>query len=217
VLAPSPVTLQAPGRALTVQDVAALRARRSELSNQLQSADGRRRRLSEQLDGSSGAARAGLEQRIMVLDQRIVQLESDIAETGRLLTESPTGLVASTTAARSFGGLTPQNVTTLGGAFTLFVLSPLAFAAARLMWKRASSPPAPRALVEAAARLGNLEQAVDAIAIEVERVSEGQRFVTRLLSEANGQAVPALGVGQPVAEPIRVGHEDAVRVPRRGT
>jgi hypothetical protein len=28
-----------------------------------------------------------------------------------------------------------------------------------------------------------LEQAVDAIAVEVERISEGQRFTTKLLSE----------------------------------
>ncbi len=33
------------------------------------------------------------------------------------------------------------------------------------------------------ARLERIEQAVDAIAIEMERVSEGQRFTTKLLSE----------------------------------
>lgn len=33
------------------------------------------------------------------------------------------------------------------------------------------------------ARLARLEQAVDAIALEIERISEGQRFTTRLLSE----------------------------------
>ncbi|HEX6628856.1 MAG TPA: hypothetical protein VF105_12950 [Gemmatimonadaceae bacterium] len=32
-------------------------------------------------------------------------------------------------------------------------------------------------------RLSRLEQAVDAIALEVERISEGQRFTTKLLSE----------------------------------
>jgi hypothetical protein len=31
--------------------------------------------------------------------------------------------------------------------------------------------------------LGQLQQAVDAIAVEVERLSEGQRFTTKLLSE----------------------------------
>jgi hypothetical protein len=35
----------------------------------------------------------------------------------------------------------------------------------------------------AADRLARLEQAVDAIALEIERISEGQRFTTRLLSE----------------------------------
>jgi hypothetical protein len=33
-------------------------------------------------------------------------------------------------------------------------------------------------------RLGHLQQAVDAIAIEVERLSEGQRFTTKLLAES---------------------------------
>jgi hypothetical protein len=33
------------------------------------------------------------------------------------------------------------------------------------------------------ARLSRLEHAVDAIALEVERISEGQRFTTKLLSE----------------------------------
>jgi hypothetical protein len=33
------------------------------------------------------------------------------------------------------------------------------------------------------ARLARIEQAVDAIAVEVERISEGQRFTTQLLSQ----------------------------------
>jgi hypothetical protein len=35
----------------------------------------------------------------------------------------------------------------------------------------------------AEARLARIEQAVEAIALEVERISEGQRFTTKLLSE----------------------------------
>jgi hypothetical protein len=37
-------------------------------------------------------------------------------------------------------------------------------------------------------RLARLEQAVDAIALEVERISEGQRFTTKLLSEQSRPA-----------------------------
>lgn len=47
---------------------------------------------------------------------------------------------------------------------------------------------------ELAARLDRMEQAMDAIAVEVERISEGQRFTTRLLSERTGDS-PALGKG----------------------
>lgn len=36
---------------------------------------------------------------------------------------------------------------------------------------------------ELASRLTNLEQSLDAIAVEVERVGEGQRFMTRLFTE----------------------------------
>ena len=35
------------------------------------------------------------------------------------------------------------------------------------------------------ARLARIEQSVDAIALEVERISEGQRFTTKLLSESS--------------------------------
>ncbi len=37
---------------------------------------------------------------------------------------------------------------------------------------------------ESAQRLARMEQAIDSIALEVERISEGQRFTTKLLSEA---------------------------------
>jgi len=171
-------------------DVRALRAKRTELSNQLESAAGRRSRLSSQLTGKEGADRAGIEARIGVLDKRIMQLETDIAETGRQLTTAPSALVTSD----AFdNGPNPNVIVPLGGAFMLFVLAPIAFAAARMMWKRtnrmtrAGSPALPD---ESARRLERLEQGVDAIAIEVERISEGQRFVTKLLSE--GHSTPAL-------------------------
>lgn len=38
-------------------------------------------------------------------------------------------------------------------------------------------------------RLSRIEQAVDAIAIEVERISEAQRFTTKLLADRNGAMV----------------------------
>lgn len=50
--------------------------------------------------------------------------------------------------------------------------------------RRLDSRPAAGALSpDATARLQRMEQAIDAIAVEVERISEGQRFTTKLLSE----------------------------------
>lgn len=46
------------------------------------------------------------------------------------------------------------------------------------------------------ARIERIEQAVDSIAIEMERVSEGQRFVTKLLSERAPSAAEKLPPGQ---------------------
>lgn len=42
---------------------------------------------------------------------------------------------------------------------------------------------------ESAQRLARIEQAIDAMALEVERISEGQRFVTRLLSDRVSERV----------------------------
>jgi hypothetical protein len=59
---------------------------------------------------------------------------------------------------------------------------PLARAFARRMDRRGETASAS----EIAPRLDRIEQAVEAIAIEVERVSEGQRFTTKAIAELRG-------------------------------
>lgn len=49
----------------------------------------------------------------------------------------------------------------------------------------------PQIPAEVANRLERIEQAVDAIAVEIERISEGQRFTTKLLSEVRTGALSA--------------------------
>jgi hypothetical protein len=44
------------------------------------------------------------------------------------------------------------------------------------------------AMDDIAQRLGRMEQAIDATAVEVERISEAQRFTTKLLVERGHQA-----------------------------
>jgi hypothetical protein len=53
---------------------------------------------------------------------------------------------------------------------------------------------------ELASRIVRIEQAVDSIAVEVERISEGQRFVTKLLAEPRHQ-IPERSSGRPAPEP----------------
>lgn len=61
---------------------------------------------------------------------------------------------------------------------------PLARAYARRMDRRIPGPD--RQSAEQAAQLQHIQTAVDAMAVEVERISENQRFVTRLLAEGGG-------------------------------
>jgi hypothetical protein len=44
---------------------------------------------------------------------------------------------------------------------------------------------------DVSARLERMEQSIDSIAVEVERISEGQRFTTKLLSDKAGPVPPA--------------------------
>ena len=182
---------------------------RGRLSDQLISASGRRQEIANALKTAQGADRAGLEQRLIQLDQRILQLEGDIAETGRILTAAPApgpfgpGFFTGTGVAPGpFDGLGPGNVTAISIVFTIFVLAPMALAAARLMWKRAVSPRAPAPSLDSIHRLERVEQAIDSVAVEVERISEGQRFVTRILTE--GPAHSPLSAGQRKPEPLGI-------------
>jgi hypothetical protein len=165
-------------------DVLALKAQRSELSDQLQSAARRRSSTAEQLSTASPVEKPGLEARLKVLDARIVQIESEIDRTGQLIAQAP-GRLLSTAEAPNFqvGGGVPVDYNLIAAFVTVFVLAPLAIARARNIWKRGSVPPAPVIDNETSERLRRLEQSIDSIAVEVERISEGQRFVTKLMSE----------------------------------
>jgi hypothetical protein len=148
-------------------------------------------------------ATKGLEDRLALLDKRQLQLESDIAETGQQVSSAPAGLIASTQVP-VFAGLGSGQVVAISIVGMIFVVAPLAMGFARTLWKTSNKPAvSPAALTETAQRLERLEGAVDSIAIEIERISEGQRFVTKLLSER--QNAPALGAGQRSPDVVRSG------------
>ncbi|MDQ3515394.1 MAG: hypothetical protein M3403_01270, partial [Gemmatimonadota bacterium] len=207
------VTQQAPATAVRIgagpahvaqtivipQSIAAmdgLRTRREELISQLDRATSRRNGVLEELGSNSRRDRAGLEERLTELDQRILQIEDDIAATERALTSTPPAVLGAAKeeeAARELQRLRDRgpmdtDVIAISMAFVgFFMLIPVATAYASRLWRR---PAAPRALTVAAeGRLERIEHAIDAVAVEVDRVSEGQRFVTQLLSEAKSMPV----------------------------
>lgn len=196
---------------MTAQDVAVLQARRSELSRQLSSAEGRRRDAQRELLTAVGPQdRAGLEQRIGVLDARIANLENDIGDVGRQLSSASAALATTGRSGFASGesarNRLADNAGPLSILFILFVLSPLAVSISRGIWRRGSTPSQSASPADAQ-RLERMEQAMEAIAIEIERVSEGQRFVTRLLSDQRAN------IPLPAAQPAK----EAVRVPKQST
>lgn len=194
-------------RPMTREDVQLLQNRRSELSRQLTSASSRRSDVVRQM-GRNVNGREGLESRLKVLDERIVQLEKDIAQNGQLLASAPPNLVQETTPPSMLGGPSggPVNMNGIAVAFILAVLFPLTVAFAVRMLRRGARAAAafPSAVAD---RIARIENAVDTIALEVERISEGQRFVTRLMSETH-----QLGAG--AAEPIVMRQAEKVPLER---
>lgn len=89
----------------------------------------------------------------------------------------------------------PEEALILGVTFFIMVAViviglPLARAFARRLDRRSVTP----ALgPEVAAQIGRIEQAVDTIAIEVERISEAQRYIAKLQAERLGGGEPAVG------------------------
>jgi hypothetical protein len=180
---------------MTREDVQLLQNRRSELSRQLTSASGRRSEVVREM-GRNVNGREGLESRLKVLDERIVQLEKDIAQNGQLLASAPPNLVQETLPPSMLGGPSggPVNVNDISIAAIVAIGFPLAVAYSIRMLRRGARAAAafPSAVAD---RITRIENAVDTIAIEVERISEGQRFVTKLMGETH-----QLGAG--AAEPI---------------
>jgi hypothetical protein len=62
---------------------------------------------------------------------------------------------------------------------------------------------APQIPAEVQNRLERMEQSIDAIAVEIERISEGQRFTTKLLSDVRDSAaasIPARSSASPSSQ-----------------
>ncbi|MEO8188303.1 MAG: hypothetical protein ABI580_13165, partial [Burkholderiaceae bacterium] len=172
----TPVTITTPGPAgtiLTIKvpatsgEVQALVDQRSELSDQLANVNSRRQELSSDIRVAPvGASRTGLEDRIKVLDQRIIQLENDLASTGRLLAAAPRDLVAFAEEPRGpqGGGGDFEEGMAIGGFFTgLFLVAVYAFR--RFRRRRNPTAQLQQLSAESNPRMERLENGMEAIAI----------------------------------------------------
>ncbi|MEO7359438.1 MAG: hypothetical protein ABI120_03865 [Gemmatimonadaceae bacterium] len=152
---------------------------------------------------------AGLEKRLTVLDEQMVDLEKQIGQAN----------VKESNAAAVPGAVVPDppyqrpsgpdwdGVFAGGAIFSFALLFPFAIAYSRRIWRRSANstvmlPP------EVSARMHAMEEAIESVAIEVERIGEGQRFMTQALSENPRH----LGAG--AVEPVLVRAREAVHAER---
>ncbi|MBM4194548.1 MAG: hypothetical protein FJ202_09250 [Gemmatimonadetes bacterium] len=188
--APVATTVAAPSTALEIR---VLRARRSEISSQLGNITSRREDHARALrDATPGADRAGIEARIQILDQRILELENDLNVTGRALA-SARGEAATIVDPPAPPGQAPRfnsgQMTAMTIVFFVAVLMPLVITLGHVLRRKASRAINPGVSPEVTGRLDRLEQGLDAVAIEVERVSESQRYLSKTLM-AGHSSVP---------------------------
>lgn len=233
---------QAPGAAPVAQTSAsfeALQAAVSSLSQEVAGLKAEREVLDQRIDGSEGDAQAKLQQQRNQLDARITQTDMQLQSAKAQIAArvgvsdemiSSTGHVVVPPRFTPRSSADPDMVAGLSFALAIAVGLPLAIAYARRIW-RGKPKDAPAASGESAQRLERLEHAVDAIAIEIERVAEGQRFVTKIMAErpvsppaavlspsidARGTQDAALGEGKPFLA-LGAGAMEPIRVPERQT
>jgi hypothetical protein len=183
--------------------------------------------LKSQLDNMlrNNPARPGVQQQwadvgvqVAKVDGKIATLEARIAlKQGRTI-GAP---VANPTIPYIPRFVVPNLVVPMAMFMTLALALPVSIALARRILRR--TPRATPVPSDVTMRLERIEQAVDTIAIEVERISEGQRFVTRLMAErpstaaSNQAASDSAGAQQPLMlgagamEPIVVAERERVR------
>ena len=175
------------------------KAQRNELNNQLEQLQNTRQGINNELEGmpSSAPQRPGLEARLKDVDGRISAVDQMLAGNAAQIAQAAAIPGAVVEPPQIINQGPPEDAYVLGGLFMLIVLLPLSIAIARRIWRRSSAVVTsfPREIAE---RLGRMEQAVEATAVEVERIGEGQRFLTRLFTEGEGARVIGAGAAQPL-------------------
>lgn len=171
-----------------------LREKRSVLGEQKMRLEHERGEIARQLrSGPVGDAdRTGLEQRLAQVDQAIAKVSIDIAETDAQVAQASSvpGAIVEEPPRNEWQYGPPSELIAIGMGLLAVLLFPIMIARARRLWRSANVVSAvPPELVD---KMATMERGIDAIAVEVERIGEGQRFVTQLLAERADAAQIAL-------------------------
>ncbi|AMW05732.1 hypothetical protein [Gemmatimonas phototrophica] len=188
-----------------------MEAQRDVLRDQLERVQDQRNEIARWLKAEDITApdRDGLAARLKETDARISSLEKQIDQADLAVSKAASvpGAVVEEPPPPPRSG-PPDEIFAVPIVFTIFVLAPIAIAYARRIWKRGATviAPIPREVTD---RLEQMGQSIESMAIEVERIGEGQRFLTRVMSEP-GKALGA-GPAQPLVVPQGQKVSDAVR------
>lgn len=170
----------------------ALVAQRRELTRQLSGLENTRSGIASRLrqESVTGADRTGLEARLTQIDERIAKLSQDIAVADANVARAAgvPGAVVQSPPFRDTGP--PEEAWVLGGIFLFVAVLPLSIAWARRIMRRGDPKATALLASEMSDRFTRLEQAVDAVAIEVERIGEGQRYMAHRLGAGAAEAIP---------------------------
>lgn len=181
--ATSVVTLPPQGPATAREMFEAMRMRRQVIENQLNNATSDRYSIASRLrEGEvSGPDKVGLEQRLEIMDARIIELQQQLA-----VAENQEAQAAALPGAQS-RSLSEQRaeereiILGFSIALVFLIAIPMTLVWARRLWKKNAvtlqMPP------ELDQRLDSIERGIETTAIEVERIGEGQRFVTQLMAQ----------------------------------
>jgi hypothetical protein len=176
-------------------------AQRRELTNQLNDLQGTRESISDQLQETPSESPEAkvLQTRLTDVDQRISSVDQMLATNSMQLAQAAAVPGAVVEPRAPIRDRPPQEAWVLGGMFIVFALFPLSIAFARRIWRRSAAvvTSLPR---EFADRMSRMEQTVEATAVEVERIGEGQRFLTRLFTEGEGGKALGVGAAQPIQQ-----------------
>jgi hypothetical protein len=155
-----------------------LKAQQDELLSQRQILANRRETIGSEYERGTGANKDGLGQRISILDKSIVQMETQIACLAQ-------GMALKAPDAGSQAGRHWNDSQVAGLGFTVLVGTIVLMNAfwRRIGPRRWSRVTQAQSAPQSNERLDRIEQAVDTIAVEIERISENQRFMTRLMTE----------------------------------